>query len=244
MFVGSTLISQEIPMSKFFAIFAFAVALPMSNSAHAFIKCDKVEDAKKQKKCTKKMTKSLAKARKGSTAMMPSAIGEQFSYLDAANPLDTDDWFLGVKSIGVKKIDNINKNVAQIAGTIRLANYAAHLNATDKDAAAELGGKLLPELMKLKESAPKVVDDIKALASDPSAMIKKNPKAAVKIPGALAKAVTNAVSAVADLPGAIGAIEPIAKGAAGAAIEGAMDKAAGAVEGATDAVKDATEAVK
>jgi hypothetical protein len=88
------------------------------------------------------------------------------------------------------------------------------------------------------------VDDIKALASDPSAMIKKNPKAAMKIPGALAKAVTNAVSAVADLPGAIGAIEPIAKGAAGAAIEGAMDKAAGAVEGATDAVKDAAEAVK
>ena len=231
-------------MSKFFAIFAFAVALPMSNPAHAFIKCDKVENAKKQKKCTKKMTKSLAKARKSSTAMMPSAIGDQFSYLDAANPLDTDDWYLGVNSIGVKKIDNINKNVAKIAGTIRLAKYAAHLNATDKDAAAELGGKLLPELMKLKDSAPKVVEDIKKLASDPSALVKKNPKAALKIPGALAKAVTNAASAVTDLPGAIGAIEPIAKGAAGAALESAVDKAAGAVEGATDAVKDATEAVK
>ena len=89
-------------------------------------------------------------------------------------------------------------------------------------------------------------------------MVKKNPKAAMKIPGALAKAVSNATSAVTDLPGAIGAIEPIAKGAAGAAIEGAMDKAAGAiegaagavegaagaVEGATDAIKNAAEAVK
>jgi len=231
-------------MSKFFAIFAFAVALPMSNPAHAFIKCDKMEVAKKQKKCTKKMTKSLAKARKSSTAMMPSEIGEQFSYLDAANPLDTDDWYLGVKSIGVKKIDNINKDVAKIAGTIRLAKYAAHLNATDKDAAAELGGKLLPELMKLKDSAPKVVSDIQALAGDPSALVKSNPKAAMKIPGALAKAVSNATMAVTDLPGAIGAIEPIAKAAAGAAIDAAMDKVGDAVEGATGAVEDATGAVK
>ncbi|MBC8454807.1 MAG: hypothetical protein H8D71_01220 [Deltaproteobacteria bacterium] len=228
-------------MSKFFAIFAFAVALPMSNSAHAFIKCDTMEDAKKQKKCNKEMTKSVAKARKGSTAMMPSAIGEQFSYLDAANPLDTDDWFLGVKSIGVKKIDNINKDIAKIAGTIRLAKYAAHLNATDKDAAAELGGKLLPELIKLKDSAPKVVDDITKLNAS---KLGKDPMEIAKIGKALVTAGFNAGKAVKDLPGAIGAIEPIAKGAAGAAVEGAMDKAAGAVEGATDAVKDAAEAVK
>jgi hypothetical protein len=227
-------------MSKFFMIFAFAVALPMSNPAHAFIKCDKIDNAKKQKKCTKKATKSLAKARKNSTAMMPSEIGEQFSYLDAANPFDTDDWYLGVNSIGVKKIDNISENVAKIAGTIRLAKYTAYLNATDKDAASKLGGKLLPELMKLKESAPKVVDDIKALLSDPKSLA-ENPMDIIKITKALGAASSNGIKAIADLPGAILAIGPIAKGAAGAAVEGAMDKAAGAVggaiEGATDVVK-------
>ena len=32
-------------MTKFFAVIAFAIALPMSNPAHAYIKCDKKEDA-------------------------------------------------------------------------------------------------------------------------------------------------------------------------------------------------------
>ena len=48
-------------MSKFFAIIAFAVALPMSNSAHAYIKCDKIEKESKKKKCEKKMAKSVAR---------------------------------------------------------------------------------------------------------------------------------------------------------------------------------------
>ncbi len=226
-------------MSKFLAIFAFAVALPMSSPAHAFIKCDEMTDAKKQKKCEKKMAKNIAKARKGTSALAPSALGDSFEYLDGDNPLDTDDWYVGVGKIGVKKIDKLNKDVAKIAATVKLAKYAAHLNKTDKKAAAKLGGKLLPELIKLEKTAPAVLNSIQGLAGDPSALISANPSAALKIPGALAKSVGTATKAIGDLPGAIGAITPIAKGAGNAAIESAVDKATGAAGGALDAVKDA-----
>ena len=226
-------------MSKIFAVLAFAIALPMSNPAHAYIKCDEMADAKKKKKCEKNMSKSIAKARKNTKAIAPSALGESFGYLDSDNPLDTDDWYVGVGKIGVKKVDRLNKKVAKIAATVKLAKYAAHLNKTDKEAAAKLGGKLLPELVKLEQTAPEVLSSVQSLASNPQALLSANPSAALKIPGALAKTVTTATKAVADLPGAIGAITPIAKGAGDAAIGSAVDKATGAAGGALDAVKDA-----
>ena len=60
-------------MTKFFAVMAFAIALPMSNPAHAYIKCDKKADAKAKKKCEKNMAKSIANQRKNSKALKPSA---------------------------------------------------------------------------------------------------------------------------------------------------------------------------
>jgi methyl-accepting chemotaxis protein len=241
-------------MNKILAIFAFVVAMPLSSPAHAFIKCDKMSDAKKAKKCNKNTSKSLAKSRKSTTAVKPSSLGSAFSYLDAANPLDTDDWYIGESKIGVKAVDDLTAQINQIAATVQLAAYAGHLNQTDKAAASKLGGALLPELIKLKDEAPKVVEKAQALMGDPAALVKDNPAAALKIPKALAGGVKNIVAAVKALPGATKAIGPIAKGAAGAAAAGAMDKVSGAVDKAKDAAdtakdaagaaKDAADAVK
>ena len=242
-------------MNKILPIFAFVVAMPLSSPAHAsFIKCDKMSDAKKAKKCNKNTQKRLDKARKSTTAIKPSSLGKAFSYLDESNPLDTDDWYLGESTIGVKAVDDLTAQINKISATIKLAEYAGHLNETDKAAASKLGGALLPELIKLKDEAPKVVEKAQGLMADPAALIQDNPAAALKIPKALAGGVKNAVAAVAALPGATKAIGPIAKGAAGAAVGGAMDKVSGAVDKAKDAAdtakdaagaaKDAADAVK
>ena len=47
-------------MKQALAVLAFAIALPLSSPAHAYIKCDKIEKASKKKKCEKKMDKKKA----------------------------------------------------------------------------------------------------------------------------------------------------------------------------------------
>jgi len=229
-------------MSKFFAIIAFAVALPMSNPAHAYIKCDKKADAKAKKKCEKNMAKSIAKQRKGSTALKPSQLGDEFAFLDENNPFDTDDWYVGVSKIGVKKIDKLSMKVAKMSATVRLAKYTGYINKTDKAAASKLGGILLPKLQALQEDGQKLVEEIQGLVADPAALVQENPTAALKIPGALGKLATNSVKAVGDIPGALTAVVPIAGGAAAGAIAGAAAKVGDAADQATGAVNDAKEA--
>ena len=138
-------------MTKFFAIVAFAVALPMSNSAHANIKCDKIEKAGKKAKCEKKMGKKLEKLRANTTPIKPSDVGSEFSYLDGKNPFNSDDFYLGYKESNFKEVTELSKKIASAKGLIKLTTYAGHLNKSDKAAAKKLGGKLLPRLQKLEE---------------------------------------------------------------------------------------------
>jgi len=234
-------------MSKFFAIIAFAVALPMSNPAHAYIKCDKMEDAKKKKKCEKNTSKSLAKKRSNTTAYAPSNLGDAFAELDGDNnPFNSDDFYFGEQTTGIKKVDAFTGKVNKVAATVRMAKYIGHLNKTDAAAAAKLGGALLPGLIALKDEAPKLVDEAKKLAGEATTLV-DNPMDAPKAIKALGGAGATIGKAVADIPGAITALKPIAGGAAAGAISGAMDKAAGAVKQATDAagdIKDAAGDVK
>ncbi len=226
-------------MSKFFAIIAFAVALPMSNPAHAYIKCDKIDNAGKKKKCEKKMAKAVAKKRKGTTAFKPSQVGKQFAYLDGKNPLDSDDFYLGVKKTGIKDVDAITNQAVKMAAVIKLTKYTAHLNKSDKAAAAKLGNLLLPELKNLKNEGEVLQKKIGEL--DPSKLA-SSPMDIPKAAGALLKATGTVVGAVGDVPGALTALGPIAKGAASSAAAGALDKAKGAVDQAKDAADAAKEA--
>ncbi len=244
-------------MTKFFAVIAFAIALPMSNPAHAYIKCDKKEDAKAKKKCEKNMAKAIEKQRKNSNALKPSELGEEFAFLDENNPLDTDDWYVGVRKIGVKKVDSLSLSVAKVSATVRLAKYTGYINKTDKAAATKLGGILLPKLRALETEAPALLEKAQALAADSATLIQDNPSQALAIPKALGSLTTNMAKAAADIPGALTAIVPIAKGAAAAAVADvagkvgdvvgkaneAIDQATDAVDGAKEAVEDAKEAV-
>jgi len=235
--------TQENTMTKLFAILALAIAIPMSNPAHAFIKCDKMDDAKKQKKCEKNTAKSLAKQRANSTAYAPSNLGEAFAGLDGDdNPFNSDDFYLGESTSGIKKVDAFSAQVNQVAATVRMAKYVGHLNKTDAAAAAKLGGALLPKLIALKDEAPKIVEEGQALVGDAANLV-ESPMDVPKALKALGGSVATVTKAVGDLPGAITAIQPIAGGAAASAISGAMDKAAGAVQQATDAASEAAGAV-
>ena len=72
----------------------------LSNPAHAYIKCDKMEKESKKKKCEKKMDKKLAKMRANLTPIKPSDVGSEFAYLDAKKLFESDDWYLGYKKTG------------------------------------------------------------------------------------------------------------------------------------------------
>ena len=219
-------------MSKFFAIIAFAIALPMSNPAHAYIKCDKKEDAKAKKKCEKNTAKRLEKQRKNTDPYVPSSLGSEFGYLDAENPLDTDDWYLGVKTTGIKQIDELSNTVAGMAATVRLTRYTAYINKTDKAAAQKLGGLLLPKLKGLKTEVEKVQKQLSEL--DPNTLV-SNPMDAPKAIGAIAKMTATLAKTVTEIPAALGALGPVVKGAAAGAISNVAGQAADAVNTAKDA---------
>jgi hypothetical protein len=223
-------------MTKYIAIIGLLLALPMSNSAHAFIKCDKMDDAKKQKKCEKSAKKSLDKQKKNSEPFQPSTLGKAFASLDAAdkNPFASDDFYLGVKTTGIKPVDEFTAEVNQAAATIRMAKYVGHLQKSDASAATALGGDLLPKLIALKDSIAKIQEKGQGLAKDPKALV-ASPMDIPKAIGAIAGTVPTLAKMVGDLPGAIVSLKSIAGGAAGAAI----DKAVGPVQKAMDDAKEA-----
>jgi hypothetical protein len=224
-------------MNKFIAICAFALALPMATPAHASIKCDKVA-SKKKKKCEKKFAKSIGKMRKGSTALKPSEIGGALAYLNANNPLDTDDFYVGVKKIGIKEVDALSTQVAKVAATVKLAKYIKHLNQNDKAAAKKLAAGLLPHLIALKDEAPKVIEMANELGAKAQDIV-KSPMDIPKVIGAVAKSVATTTKAIGDLPGALAAIGPIAGASAGAAMNAAKGAASGAAGDAMDKAKGA-----
>ena len=230
-------------INKLFAVVAFAVALPLSSPAHAYIKCDKKQDEKAKKKCEKNMAKTIANQRKNTNALQPSALGEEFSFLDENNPLDTDDWYVGVREIGVKQVDEMNLSVAKVSATLRLAKYTGYINKTDKAAAAKLGGILLPKLRALETEAPALLNEVETLTAESANLISDNPTQALAIPKALGSLTTNLTKAVASIPGALTAIVPIAKGAAANAVSDVTGKVGDALNTATEAIDQATDAV-
>ncbi len=224
-------------MKNLLAIAAFAVALPLSNPAHAYIKCDAKEDAKKKKKCEKKMAKSLAKMRANQTPIKPADVGSEFAYLDA-KLFESDDWFLGYKASGMKDIDAVSKKVATAKGVIRLTRYAAYVNKTDKKAAQKLGGKLMPRLKNMQQELDGITQELNKV--DPS---KYTGMDAVKAAGAMAATTAEIAKTIGEVPGALAAIGPVVGGGVGAMVGDVMKQATGAINEAKSAVEDAKGAV-
>ena len=211
-------------MKQFLAVLAFAIALPMSNPAHAYIKCDKIEKASKKKKCEKKMDKRLAKMRANQTPIKTSDVGKEFAYLDSKKLFESDDWFLGYKNSGYDDIDALNEKIARAKGVLRLARYAAYVNKTDKKAAKDLGGKLMPRLKNIQEE----LDAISAQLEKVN-MEQYTGMDAMKANVALVESTAALATIVGEVPGALAALGPIVGGGLGDMVNDAVQDASGGV---------------
>ena len=233
-------------MKQALALLAFAVALPLSNPAHAYIKCDKIEKESKKKKCVKKMDKKLAKMRANLTPIKTSDVGKEFAYLNGQKLFESDDWYLGYKETGFKDIDAVNKQVTAAKGLIRLTVYAGHLNKSDKKAAQKLGGKLMPRLKEIQNELNGITEELNKVD-----MSQYEGMDAVKAGAAVAATTAQVAATLGEVPGALAAIGPVVGGGVGAMVgdamnqaKGAINEAKGAVDEAKKAAEDAKKAVK
>lgn len=228
------------------ALLGFALLAPaamFSTDAAAYAKCDKMDDEKKKAKCEKKEGKRISKLRAKTTPYVPSTLNDGLSSLDGedANPFNMDDYYTpSYEPFGNENVDKVLGGVNKIDAALTMASYIGKLHKEGKsDEATKLASALLPELMKLKgevEAIKKGIDGIKAdpasVASDPMqvpAILKGTGAAAAALPGLIT-----------ELPKAVSAVTPLAKGAAAAGVNAATDAAKGA---AGDAAGKAADAV-
>lgn len=201
---------------------------PVANAGGAeYASCAHKKDDDKRAKCNKNHSKYLKKQKSKTEPLKPSAISDKFSGLDAEdkNPFATDDWYYGTVTTGIESLDALTGEIYKAAGAIKMARYIGWMNSNgQKDDAVKLAQTLLPELIALKDIVPnlqKQVDKVKAeITADPKLALKAKPAL-----GVLAVIPTLAK----DLPGALKAIGPLAKGAAGAAVDKAADTVKDAV---------------
>ena len=213
-------------LGLFFSSAAFA-----EDAKPDFVKCEGETDEKKKDKCNATEAKRVAKARGNSTLFKPSMLSEKFAGLDedAKNPFNQDSFYVGTIATGSKDVDAVLTSVAKIDGAITMASYIGYLNKTGKsDEAKALATDLIPVLTKLGDDVKAIKESIDKIKANPAA-VAANPAAVPKIVKALGPALVTVGGAAAELPKALGAIKPIAAGAAGAAVEAAGDKAKDAV---------------
>ena len=228
--------TKENIMKQALAIVAFAVAIPMSSPAHAYIKCDKIEDAKKKKKCVSKMDKKLEKMRANQTPISAADVGKEFAYLDSQKLFESDDWYLGYKKTGFEDIDAVNKQLTAAKGLIRLTRYAGHLNKTDKAAAKKLGGKLMPRLKEIQTELDAVSAKLEQVNTEQYVGMD-----AVKVAAALAATTAQVAATVGEVPGALAAIGPVVAGGVEAMVGDAVNQATGAINDAASTINEAKE---
>jgi len=222
-------------------------ASTFSADALAFAKCDSMEDAKAQAKCEKKETKRVSKLRSKTTPYVPSALNADLSSLDGeeANPFNMDDYYTpSYEPLGIEAVDQVLGGVSRIDAALTMANYVGALNKEGKtDEAKTLASALLPELIKMKDDIQAIKEGVEKIKADPASLVKDNPMLAPKVVGGAASALGALPGMISDLPKAVSAVQPLAGGAAGAAMDAGMDKVKDATGGATDKVDAAKDAV-
>jgi hypothetical protein len=195
---------------------AVPAAIPSTADAGEYQSCSHHDDDKQKKKCNKAQDKYLSKNKSGTKPFKPSKISPQLAELDTKdkNPFATDDWYLGVEKVGAKPIDNLIGEVDRAVALIKMARYIGYLDKNGKqDEAAKLAKVVVPELIALKELVPTLKDKVGAVQSRLPKIIEKNPSIALKAPGILKDLLVDIATIGKDLPGAIKAVKPLAKGA-------------------------------
>lgn len=232
------------------ALLGLALLVPASAysvDAHAYAKCDSLEDDKKKAKCEKKEAKRITKLRAKTTPFAPSALSDKFTDLDGedANPFNSDDYYTAsYEPLGIEAVDQVLGGVANIEAALTMATYVGALEKEGKsDEAKKLASALLPELVKMKDEINNIKEGVEKIKADPASLVKDNPMLAPKVVGGATQALGKLPGIVTDLPKAVSAVKPLAGGAAGAAVEAGMDKANGAAGGAMDKVDAAKDAV-
>jgi len=221
LFVGLSLI---LPLASFST---------NASAAGEYYKCRNKEDPKKKKKCNKNYEKWLGKEKARTEPYAPSALSDKFASLDAEgkNPFAGDDFYFGTMELGITKVDELMAEIYKVQATVKMAKYVGYLHKDgQKDEATALASSLLPELIALKDVVTNVQEKLAALQADIQNVLKENPTQIPKVGKLLAVSATSLTKTVADLPGVIVAITPIAKGAVGAAKEMAVEAATGAVK--------------
>ena len=217
---------KHISLALAFLVPSFAYS-PVANAGAEYASCSHKKDDDKRAKCNKNHGKYLKKAQKKTTPFLPSAISSKFSALDAEdkNPFATDDWYYGTVTTGIESLDALTGEIYKAAGSIKMARYIGWMNSNgQKDDAVKLAQGLLPELVALKDIVPTLQEKVEKVKAE----ITADPKLALKAgPGLSVLAVIPQLPK--DLPGALKAIGPLAKGAAGAAVDKAADTVKDAV---------------
>ena len=200
-------------------LFAIPAAVPTTADAAdaaEYQSCSHHDDAKQQKKCNKAQDKYLSKNKSGTKPFKPSKISEQLAAYDdkTKNPFATDDWYLGTKKIGAKPIDSLVGEIDRAVALIKMARYVGYLDKNGEQAeAAKLAKIIAPELIALKDLVPTLKDKVAKVQARLPKIIEKNPTIALKAPGVLKDLLVDIATITKDLPGAIKAIKPLAKGA-------------------------------
>ena len=215
---------KHIALGLAFLLPTFAYTTEASAGAE-YASCSHKKDDDKRAKCNKNHGKYLKKQKSKTEALKPSAITEKLASYDAddKNPFATDDWYYGTATTGIESLDALTGEVYKAAGAIKMARYAGYLNKNgSKDEAVTIAQAVLPELVALKDIVPTLQEKVEKVKAE----VMADPKQALKAKPALG------VLAVipklpADLVGATKAVGPLAKGAAGAAVDTAKDKATG-----------------
>lgn len=122
--------------------------------------------------------------------------------------------------------------MAKAQALIKMANYVGYIHrAGEKDEAKELAGIILPDLIKLKDIVPTLQEKLGALQAELPNVAKSNPKLLLPATKAVGQTVAALGKVPGELPGAMKAVVPLAKGAPAAAKTMAVDKVNDTVTG-------------
>jgi|GEM_PF-4038975 len=209
--------------------------VPTTADAGEYLKC---EGKKDEAKCNKKYGKWLAKEKARSTPYQPSAMNEKLAAWDAEdkNPFATDDWYFGSHKVGLESVDALLGEVEKAQALIKMAKYVGHIHkAGQKDEAKEIAGIILPDLIALKDIVPTLQEQLAKLQAELPQVAKDNPKLLLPATKAVGQTVAALGKVPADIPGAMKAVVPLAKGAPAAAktmaVEAVEEKVTGGKKG-------------
>ena len=146
-------------------VILFASSLVFMQTADAK-SCNKVENPAEKQACEDAaQAKAIAKLRKRTTPFMPSQLGKGLASLDQNNPLDRDQWYVGVrKDVGIPEIDKLAKATTRLEAAVTLANFTVNLSENGKtERARGLAKTLLPIVTKAPGEAKTITLAIKDL---------------------------------------------------------------------------------